>query len=288
MRVLVLGATGMLGSAVYTVLSRSPGFVVQGTVRSRDSHILFPRDLLPGLIDVSDLENFLHLEHVLDSFAPEVVINCLSLGKPLPADIMKTLVMFSVLPKRLSLLCGRRDIRLVQIGTDGVFSGDRGHYTEVDLPDAKDIYGIAKYLGEPAETHTVTLRTSILGPELSGCNGLLEWFLSQNVSCFAYRRVIFSGLPTSVLAEVIRDFVLPRKELHGIYHVAAAAISKFDLLQLIAKSYGKQIELVAKDTPISDRSLDASRFIHATGYAAPDWKTLVNAMHNYHQSILRT
>lgn len=288
MKVLVLGATGMLGSAVYIVLSRSAGFVVQGTVRSLDAISLFPAECALGLVNVADLEDLAELGQLLDRCAPDAVVNCLSARNPLPTDPMKTLSMFAVLPRRLSMLCDQRGIRLVQISSDGVFSGERGRYCEDDLPDATDIYGVAKLLGELPEAHVLTLRTSVVGPELRRGTGLLEWFLSQDGLCTAYRRVIFSGLPTNVFAEIIRDAVLPSPQLHGIYHVAAPAISKFDLLQLVAQRYGKQIELVASDNPSSDRSLDACRFTAATGFVAPDWPRLVEAMHAYHRSIART
>lgn len=287
-KVLVLGATGMLGSAVFTVLSRSDGFSVQGTVRTARSRQLFPAALAAGLVDAGDLEEPAGLERALDLASPDVVVNCLSVGKPMPADPMKIVAMFGVLPQRLSLLCANRGIRLVQMGTDGVFSGARGGYAETDVPDAADAYGVAKFLGEVDAPHAITLRSSIVGPELRGRSGLLEWFLAQPGPCTAYRRVLFSGLPTNVLAEVIRDVVLPRPDLHGIYHVAAPAISKFDLLQLIGRRYGHDIELVPADTPVSDRSLDAGRFAAATGYTAPDWPALVEAMHSYHRAIART
>lgn len=221
MKILVLGATGMLGSAVYIVLTRSEGFVVEGTVRSLDAIGLFPAECALGLVNVADLEDLAELSQLLDRSAPDAVVNCLSACKPLSTDPMKTISMFGLLPRRLSMLCGQRGIRLVQISTDGVFSGELGRYCEADLPDANDVYGVAKLLGEPPEANAITLRTSIVGPELRGGSGLLEWFLSQDGSCIGYRRVIFSGLPTNVLAEIIRDAVLPSPQLHGIYHVAA-------------------------------------------------------------------
>lgn len=287
-KILVLGATGMLGSAVFTVLSRGAGFSVQGTVRTAGSMRLFPAESAARLVEAGDLEDPARLEHVLDLVSPQVVVNCLSIGKPMPADPMKIVSMFGVLPRRLSLLCANRGIRLVQMGTDGVFSGARGRYAETDLPDATDAYGVAKFLGEVDAPHAITLRSSIVGPELRGHAGLLDWFLAQPERCTAYRRVVFSGLPTNVLAEVIRDVVLPRPDLHGVYHVAAPAISKFELLQLIAARYGHGIELTPVDTPVSDRSLAAARFTAATGYTAPDWPSLVEAMHSYHRSIART
>jgi dTDP-4-dehydrorhamnose reductase len=192
---------------------------------------------------------------------------------------MRSILIHSVLPHRLLHLCGRSGARLIQIGSDGVFSGMRGAYTEDDTPDANDIYGISKLLGEVAAPHAITLRTSIIGHELQSGSGLLEWFLSQQDQCRCYTRAIFSGFPTIVLADLIRDVVIPRPDLHGVYHVATRAISKFDLLQLVARRYGKAIQLIPDDRENPDRSLVAARFEKATGYVAPDWPTLVDLMY---------
>lgn len=287
MKILVLGATGMLGSAVYALLARSSGYSSQGTVRSSDSVALFAPDLQSGLVPVNNLEDIAEVERLLDRCAPDAVINCLSIQKPFPSDPMKMISMFALLPKRLSLLCRNRGIRFLQIGTDGVFSGIDGNYHEADIPDPCDVYGVAKLLGETECPQAITLRTSIIGPELRGNSGLLEWFLGQKGRCLAYTRVVFSGLPSNVLAEILRDHVLPRPELVGVYHVAAPAISKFNLLQLINLRYGKNVELVAETKTVSDRSLDTSRFEAATGYQVPDWKHLIEVMHSFHNSIKR-
>jgi dTDP-4-dehydrorhamnose reductase len=166
-----------------------------------------------------------------------------------------------------------------------VFSGERGRYTEDDLPDANDSYGIAKFLGEVDEPNVITLRTSIIGQELNGKDGLLEWFLSQSDQCRCYTKAIFSGFPTVVLAQLVRDVILPLQDLHGIYHVATQPISKFELLQLIAQRYGKSIYLEADDKVSVDRSLLAERFAKATGYVPPTWPELINSMFSYQYGL---
>jgi dTDP-4-dehydrorhamnose reductase len=132
------------------------------------------------------------------------------------------------------------------------------------------------------------LRTSIIGHELQSGSGLLEWFLSQQDQCRCFTQAIFSGFPTIVLADLIRDVVIPRPDLHGIYHLATPPISKFDLLQLVAKRYGKTIELIPDDRAGPDRSLVAARFEQATGYVAPDWPTLVDLMYCDRPGTART
>jgi dTDP-4-dehydrorhamnose reductase len=278
-KILVLGATGLLGNAVFRSMSKASGARVEGTIRHEAARGLFAPEHAARLVVVEDLENPQELARLLDGAGPDVVVNCVAAGRPAPADPMRSILVHSVLPRRLLHLCGRSGARLIQIGSDGVFSGMRGAYTEDDAPDANDIYGISKLLGEVAAPHAITLRTSIIGHELQSGSGLLEWFLSQQDQCRCYTRAIFSGFPTIVLAELIRDVVIPRPDLHGIYHVATRAISKFDLLQLVARRYGKAIQLIPDDRENPDRSLVAARFEKATGYVAPDWPTLVDLMY---------
>ena len=186
-----------------------------------------------------------------------------------------------MLPHRLARLCQLVGARLVHISTDCVFDGARGRYLESDPSDAKDLYGRSKYLGEVAYGHTLTLRTSIIGHELSSAHGLVGWFLAQQGRVKGYTRAIFSGLPTVELACMVRDVVVPRPDLHGLYHVASQPIAKYDLLLLLAKVYGKKIEVIPDEAVVIDRSLDATRWREATGYVAPNWNALVNAMHEF-------
>jgi dTDP-4-dehydrorhamnose reductase len=278
-KILVLGATGLLGNAVFRSMSKASGARVAGTIRREAARGLFAPEHAARLLVVEDLENPQELARLFDGARPDVVVNCIAAGRPAPADPMRSILVHSVLPRRLLHLCGRSGARLIQIGSDGVFSGMRGAYTEDDVPDASDIYGISKLLGEVAAPGSITLRTSIIGHELQSGSGLLEWFLSQQDQCRCYTRAIFSGFPTIVLADLIRDVVIPRPDLDGVYHVATRAISKFDLLQLVARRYSKAIQLIPDDRENPDRSLVAARFEKATGYVAPDWPTLVDLMY---------
>lgn len=279
MKVLVLGATGLLGNAVFRSLSRMPGAQVTGTVRQEAARKLFDAADAGCLAVVGNIEDPAQQAELFEAVRPDVVVNCIAVGRPAPADPMRSVAVYAVLPQRLSHLCKRAGARLFQISSDGVFAGRRGAYTEADVPDADDVYGTSKFLGEVDAPHAVTLRTSIIGHELQSGGGLLEWFLSQQDECRCFTRAIFSGFPTIVLADMIRDILIPRPDLCGIYHVATRPISKFDLLLLVAGRYGKSINLIADDRPAPDRSLVADRFERATGYQAPDWPALVDAMY---------
>ena len=109
-------------------------------------------------------------------------------------------------------------------------------------------------------------------------------FLSQSGSVKGFERAVFSGLPTNELARVMRDVVLPQTELHGLYHVSSDPISKFDLLSLVAKQYGKEIEIVPDDQLVIDRSLNSSRFFKDSGYKADEWPELIRRMHENDQT----
>lgn len=279
-RVLILGATGMLGSTVFRYFSRSEGFEAFGTSRSARAAARLPEALRNSLISGIAAEDFDSLANAMAIAKPDVVINCIGVVKQIAEaeDALTALPINSMLPHRLARLCAVAGARLVHVSTDCVFSGDKGNYLESDLPDATDLYGRSKLLGEVDYPNAITLRTSIIGHELEGARSLLCWFLAQNGKVRGYTRAIFSGLPTVELARVIRDYVLPRPELRGLYHVSAAPINKFDLLGLFAKAYEKNIEILAYSDFAIDRSLDSARFRQSTGYEPPAWSELVRRM----------
>lgn len=278
--VLILGASGMLGNAMLRLFSRSDGYRALGTVRSGRAARLLPEALRPSLIEGIDVEQFDSLARGIAVAKPDVVVNCIGVVKQLAEsdDPLTALPINSMLPHRLARLCDLAGARLVHVSTDCVFSGNKGMYVESDFPDAHDLYGRSKYLGEVDYPHAITLRTSIIGHELEGARSLLCWFLSQNGPVRGFTKAVFSGLPTVELARVVRDFVLPRPQLHGLYHVSAAPINKFDLLKIVADVYGKNNLITPYEQLVIDRSLDSTRFKEATGYTPPTWPELVRTM----------
>ena len=282
-RVLVLGATGMLGNAVLRLFAQSHGHQVFGAVRTPAARCQLPNDLRSSVIAGVDVENTDDLTHLFTVVHPDVVINCVGLVKQLAEayDPLAAISVNALFPHRLARLCEVAGARLVHIGTDCVFSGAKGMYNEFDAVDAKDLYGRSKYLGEVDYPHAITLRTSIIGHELDGARGLIGWFLAQEGSVKGYRSAIFSGLPTVEVARVIRDHVIPHPELHGVYHVSAEPINKFDLLTLVAQTYSRTIDISADDQLVIDRSLDSTRFRQATGFAPKVWPELIRSMWDF-------
>jgi len=282
MNILVLGASGMIGSTVTRVLSQKEDWQVFGTVRDVSIKKYFPEDIARKLISGIDVDSC-DFDKLFSELQPDVVINCVGLTKHLSEanDPLRVIPLNSLLPHRLDKYCKKYNSRLIHISTDCIFSGTKGQYIESDPSDATDIYGKSKYLGEVIDTQAITIRTSTIGHEIKTKNGLLEWFLSQQSKCDGYTRAIFSGLPTVTLAEVIRDYVIPNRDLVGLYHVAGPAIAKYDLLEIIANEYDKNIEIGRNESFSIDRSLNADKFNKATGYTSPDWSDLVKSMHNY-------
>lgn len=285
MKVLVFGASGMVGSAMVRVLSEKKEMQVFGTLRTGAAKRFFPPAIANRLITGVDVDNHDSMVRVFAQVQPDVVVNCIGLIKQHKdaSDPLLAVTINALLPHRMADLCALMGARLIHVSTDCVFAGIKGGYVEDDAADANDIYGKSKFLGEVYSPHSITLRTSPIGHELESTYGLLEWFLSQKASCKGFSRAIYSGLPSVVFAQIVRDIVIPRADLSGLYHIGAEPIGKYDLLRLIADVYGKSIDIIPDDTVVIDRSLNSSRFCKMTGYDVPDWPTLIQSMYTSRQ-----
>lgn len=281
MRILVLGASGMLGSQIIKRFNLEPFLHVYGCMRNLDLFNFFPKSCRFNLIKCGDLSKTESIFSILDLALPDVVINCAGLTKHKEfADNPKVILPINAtMPHQFAAACDDRRIRFIHISSDCVFSGHKGGYVEDDIPDALDLYGKSKMMGEVVNGNALTLRTSMIGHELHSSFGLLEWFLNQNIQCSGFSKVIFSGLPTVVIAEIILEYVLPNPNLKGLYHVSADPINKYDLLKLIAGVYGKNIQINKNCDSKIDRSLNYQKFKSTTGYTPADWLTLIRAMH---------
>jgi dTDP-4-dehydrorhamnose reductase len=276
----------MIGSAIFNLLAEVKEWEVRGTLRSSRDMQYFPLNAREKLIAgvVAESQDSLLAEFA--SFKPDVVINCIGLTKHYP-DLMtplRAIPLNAMLPHRLVAIAGISGARFIHISTDCVFAGTRGNYSEDDQPDATDLYGQSKYLGEVDEPYALTLRTSTIGHELQTRLGLLEWFLRQNGACKGHSRAIFSGLTNVEFARVVRDFVIPFPKLQGLYNVGGDPISKYQLLREVAAVYGVQTKVNRDEDFVIDRSLDSGRFRRMTGYIPPDWTAMIKAMRSSHLS----
>lgn len=281
-KVLILGGTGMLGHALLRHLSAEGHWSVQAAVRDiTDLPAGFPGLLQAQVIPGLRAEDFDSVMRVVAGVKPDVIINAIGLIKQggRADDPLRAVTINSQFPHRLADLCLCCGSRMIQISTDCVFDGNKGDYTEQDQTSPVDLYGRSKLLGEVLYPGCLTLRTSIIGHELKGFLGLLEWFLAQKGLVQGYTKAFFSGITTVELARVLTQYVLPDGKLEGLYHLSAARISKYDLLQLVARHYGKEIAIAPCPKPQLDRSLDSSAFRTRTGYTPPTWEELVARMH---------
>lgn len=281
MKILVLGVSGMLGNTVFRLLGRSTDIEVVGTARSTAVAQFFDQRTAGNLRFGLDVENEGALADLFRQVRPDVVVNCIGVVKQLDAakDPLIAIAINALLPHRLARLAEGVGARLIHVSTDCVFSGRGGAYRESDQPDADDLYGRSKLLGEVDYPNAITLRTSIIGHGLASRHGLVDWFLGQRGKVSGFSKAIFSGLTTDELTRVISDRVLPRPELHGVYHVSVDAISKYDLLNLLKDVYHHAVEIEQDSTVVIDRSLNSERFRTATGYTPPDWPHLIKNMH---------
>lgn len=283
----------MLGSAIFRSLQKNKNFEVWGTLRKESGINYFPVQSHSKLIHGVDVLSQDILLHVFERVKPNLVINCIGLIKQLACanDPLVVLPINAMLPHQLAKLSSLFSARLIHISTDCVFSGRKGFYSEADYSDAEDLYGKSKFIGEITQLpHALTLRTSIIGHELNSHYALVDWFLAQTEPVKGYVNAIFSGLPTVELTRVLLDFVIPRPDLFGLYHLAAKPINKYELLKLVAKIYGKETTIIPDEQVFIDRSLNGQRFEQATGYVAPEWPQLIKMMHagytTMHRSLL--
>jgi len=247
MRVLVLGSTGMLGHKMVERLR--PKFETVIGV-SRPS------------FDATDSSS---VEKVIKFFKPDAVLNCVGVIKQREQDPRLLEAVNAKLPHDLQAMCPY----LVHFSSDCVFSGNLGRYMETHTPDPVDLYGKTKLAGEVTQVpNTLTIRTSIVGRERNNYKGLLEWFLRQTGDVQGYKNAFFTGVTTNWLADVVGDLLKRESRLSGLYHVASQRISKFDLLKLFQKTYGKSdVNILPVEAEKCDRSLLAVKFRAATTLA---------------------
>ncbi len=280
-RVLILGGGGMLGHKLWQVFANR--FDTYVTVRQAFNQYaryeLFEPSHVIGHVSVQDFDSVVR---VVAAVRPSVVVNCIGIVKQDAAskDPLLSISVNALFPHRLAHLCQAAGVRLIQMSTDCVFSGRKGNYREEDVPDAEDLYGRTKLLGEVSGTNCLTLRTSIIGRELAGSHSLIEWFLSQEGETIrGYRRAIFSGFTTNAFAEIIARITTEHQSLHGVWHVASEPINKFELLSLIKQVYNLNIQIEADEAFVCDRSLNADRFRQATDFISPSWPEMIRQMH---------
>lgn len=277
MKLLVLGGAGMLGHTLWQ--TAAPRVETWATLRDDGR-------ALPATFERAQIVAGTHAEHIdtvvraFGRIRPDVVVNCTGLVKQHAEanDPILALTVNSLFPHRVAALCRAAGARFIHISTDCVFAGDRGAYAEGDIPDAADLYGRTKHLGEVYGPGCLTLRTSMIGRELRTSHGLVEWFLEQRGSVPGYTRAVFSGLTTAELSRAILCVIEEYPDLSGVYHVAAAPITKYDLLVRLNDALRRGLTIRKDPSVAINRTLNGARFAAAAAYTAPSWDLMIDEL----------
>ncbi len=279
MRILILGGDGMLGHQLLKHLQ--PRHEVKVTLRqdlgAYAQFDMFNRENVYDAVDIRSLERLIE---VMADFRPEAVINAVGIVKQRAdsKESIPSLEINALLPHRLTVLCKGIGARLIHLSTDCIFSGKKGSYQESDPSDAEDLYGKTKYLGEVHEANSLTLRTSIIGRELSRHTSLLDWFLAQTGTVKGFTRAIYTGFTTLEMSRIIEKMLLEYPDASGVYQVSSDPINKYELLLLIREKLGLDIEIIPDDAFCCDRSLDSSRFRAEFNYTPPTWPAMIEEL----------
>ncbi len=283
MNILIIGANGMIGHYLFSYLSLKKNHQIYGLVRDQSFFKWQKKFINNNNIVQAEILKSESFKKIIYDLRPEVVINCAGIVKqnPLIKNLPLTIELNSLFPQNLNLICKKIGARLIQFSTDCVFSGYKGNYTEYDYPDANDIYGRSKLLGEINDKNCLTIRTSFIGHELVNKWGLLSWFLYQKKVVKGFKNVIYSGITTLEIAKIINNFILPNNSLNGLYHISSRPIDKFSLLQMINKIYEKNIYIEPDYSVKSNKTLNSSKFKNETGYKPIEWEDALMDLKNY-------
>jgi dTDP-4-dehydrorhamnose reductase len=266
MKVLLLGGNGMAGRLIAAYMARFTHHEVTVTVRkAEDAASTTGWPALKGLgirVRELDVRQFAEVASTVAETSPDVIINAVGVlnhhAEDNPLDAYRV---NGLLPHWLRHLGDRENARLLHISSDCVFSGSRGNYREDDEPDGKTVYAKSKALGEIRDSHHLTIRTSIIGPDVKSHGiGLMQWFLNRQGEVKGFRNVLWNGVTTLELAKNVVSLIdLPNAG--GLIHLTAQdKISKLDLLHLMKEIFDKNdVSIVPDDEPVIDRTLIVSR-----------------------------
>jgi len=280
-RVLILGGTGMLGhKLVQKFRNRFDTWVTARNSFSRlEKYGIYDPSKTVSHVDSLNPDSILS---TVGKVQPEVVINCIGIIKQLDEakDPVLSLKINSLFPHQLAMICKAAHARMIHVSTDCVFNGRKGMYVETDPSDAEDLYGKTKFLGEVSgDENALTLRTSIIGREMTTSKSLIDWFLSQRGKTVnGYEKAVYTGLTTHAFADILADVINHHPKLHGLYQVSADPINKYELLKIVNECYHAGITIQKDSQFFCDRSLDSSKFRKITGYRPPAWETMIEEM----------
>jgi len=280
-RVLIVGATGMLGHKMALKLAQKK-YEVFATLRQSippffKSNTVDTLKMIEG-VDAYDLAS---VQSAMDQSKPDFVLNCIGIVKQLDESksAIPSITINALFPHQLAKIANEAGAHLIHFSTDCVFSGTKGPYKQTDPSDVNDLYGLSKFMGEVSGEGALTIRSSIIGREFAKPTGLLEWFLSQKGKTVnGYKNALYTGLTTNAMADLVDFIIQSYPTLSGLYQVSSEAISKFDLLQLVNKAYGTNITIKPDEAFHCDRRLVMKEFSDKTGWYPKSWEIMIKAM----------
>lgn len=278
-KIIVLGSLGMLGHIMTEILSKTGEYEVFGVARQAGNYVS----------KVLDVTNFKALADYLLEIKPAYVVNCIgALVAQSREDVQTAILLNSYLPNFLSNQGSALDYKLIHISTDCVFSGEKGQYTETSYREGDDNYARTKALGEIINNKDLTIRVSIIGPELKkNGKGLLDWFLKQEGTINGYAKAYWSGVTTLELAKATIEFI--KQDISGLYQFCPRGkISKYELLRLFAKVWEKEIIVMPFEDYKIDKSLVCTR--NDFSYPAPEFEKMLVELKEWmgaHQAYYR-
>lgn len=279
MKILILGVSGLIGHQLLKKLN--PYFKVYGTLSKSKKYYnnltLFESD---NIIDRVDANNFLLIIDLLNDLNPDVILNCIGVTKR-KENILNPLISIkinSLFPHELAAWSIKNKKRLIHFSTDCVFNGIKGNYNEKSIPNAKDIYGKTKSLGEVIDNHNLTIRSSFIGHELFGKTELLDWFLSnKKQSIKGYKNVLYSGVSTIYMSEIIKNIICDHPKINGLFHLATEKpISKYDLLLIANKEYNSQINIIKDSNIVHKPTLNGEKLKKKMSISVPTWNEMMS------------
>jgi dTDP-4-dehydrorhamnose reductase len=274
-KILIIGASGLIGNAIFHRLKKKQNFDTYGTIKRKKKKIFF-RTYSNKIFANVQIENEKKIIEIIKKIKPSIIINCAAVVKKYINlySAKQILNINSKFPKHLEHLSLKYKFKLIQISSDCVFDGKSGNYSETDAPNPNDLYGLSKYLGEVYSANCITLRTSVIGPELNKSQGLFEWFMKQKGKISGYKNFIFTGLTSNELAKIVVNNVLKLKR-NGIIHISSRAIDKYTLLKKIQKVFKKDnVEIKLEKKIKINRSL-VSKFQKKYNVKVSSWDKMI-------------
>jgi dTDP-4-dehydrorhamnose reductase len=278
MRILILGGNGMIGHKMYQIISKNHQDTWVTLRNSLSSYSYSEIYNFTKVIDNIDLVNFKLLLKQLDLINPDVIINACGITIRRGIDALKSnsIILNSALPHFLKEWVTSNNKRLIHFSTDCVFSGAKGDYLDNDNKDAYDLYGSTKSMGEVIDSkYAITLRGSMIGSELENKTELFEWFLKQkNKTIKGFSKVIYSGITTTKMAEIVIKLIDHYQNISGIYNISSKPISKFELLKLWNDFFDINANIEIDKSYTSNKNLISDNFFRTISMEQPDWVEL--------------